>query len=424
MTMPERKQQLASIETERPPDLWAEIQGRSSDVAPVRPLRPVSGHRPLVFDEHPNTGRLVAGLVAAAVFLAAFYLLTRVDKPAPIPETPVIVGPWGVQGLLYVSNTGGASNIWVSRPSGPPERLTRNRSASTTLSDAVWAPDGSEIAFASFTGVGERAVPTGLMVMRPDGSDVRQLSPGPGGDPIWSPDGSRIAFLSGSPRTPTALAVVNADGSGYQTLARRTWTNTREGGLALAAWSPDGTALAFVAGSSIAAGSAKTILVTRFDGAEPTVVTHLSGSGPIHDISWSPDGSHLAFSCLCGWALPRLYIVEPSAESHPKFVAPGWAPAWSPDGSRLAFVGRGTGGLHLSVVSTHAPKQVRSLGAERMSAVYPTIAWSPDGASVAFTAHHGTGVRIVVARSDLTQGQALPTDGDAWLDDVPGGYSP
>jgi WD40 repeat protein len=52
--------------------------------------------------------------------------------------------------------------------------------------DPTWAPDSTQIAFAS---------PTGLYGVRLDGSHLRLLAPG-GTWPAWSPDGRRIAYRS------------------------------------------------------------------------------------------------------------------------------------------------------------------------------------------------------------------------------------
>jgi TolB protein len=58
---------------------------------------------------------------------------------------------------------------------------------------ADWSPDGSEILYTAGTAQGFQ-----IFVMRADGTDVRQLTHGPGRNdlPQWSSDGDRIAFIS------------------------------------------------------------------------------------------------------------------------------------------------------------------------------------------------------------------------------------
>src|SRR5215472_15499980 len=68
---------------------------------------------------------------------------------------------------------------------------------------ALWSPDGKWIAF-----FGRQADKHGLMIARPDGSDVTVLAspegtnsplPGAGTGVTWSPDGKQIAFISSTP---------------------------------------------------------------------------------------------------------------------------------------------------------------------------------------------------------------------------------
>jgi len=58
-----------------------------------------------------------------------------------------------------------------------------------------------------------------LFILNEDGSDKRQLTQDiPIGDAFhsFSPDGSRLVFTSGSEGNPTAIYVINLDGSGLK----------------------------------------------------------------------------------------------------------------------------------------------------------------------------------------------------------------
>src|SRR5438270_5453262 len=75
---------------------------------------------------------------------------------------------------------------------------------------AVWSPDGKWIAF--FGRLGDKH---GLMIAKPDGSDVTVLAspegtnsplPGIGNEVTWSPDGKQIAYISSIPDSRTAEA--------------------------------------------------------------------------------------------------------------------------------------------------------------------------------------------------------------------------
>jgi Tol biopolymer transport system component len=60
-------------------------------------------------------------------------------------------------------------------------------------------------------------------------------------------------------------------------------------------------------------------------------------------LSWSPDGSRLAFAVGSGSSGPphgSIYLVDADGSGLQNVTAPGEAswPVWSPDGSRLAFI--------------------------------------------------------------------------------------
>jgi Tol biopolymer transport system component len=89
------------------------------------------------------------------------------------------------------------------------------------------------------------------------------------------------------------------------------------------------------------------------------------------DSSWSPDGSHIAFS------REGTLIVADADGSGQLLLGPGVEPAWSPDGRRIAFV-------HDGAVWSAAPNGAGALQlAGGPSDHAPS--WSPDGRTVAFT---------------------------------------
>ena len=83
-----------------------------------------------------------------------------------------------------------------------------------------WSPDGSTIAFDSFTGAGAHDIFT----VKADGSDLTDLTnSAPGLDQYgaaWSADGADIAFVAEAHGSRhAALYVMNADGSGRHEVA-------------------------------------------------------------------------------------------------------------------------------------------------------------------------------------------------------------
>jgi uncharacterized protein YjdB len=131
----------------------------------------------------------------------------------------------GTERIAFVQDlhfTNGNNHIWVMRPDGSDRRQLT--SGSDLTDDAPsWSPDGDRLAFQRITGWAG----TGIMLMNRDGSHVRPLFIGAGiqYSPAWSPDGRLVAFTSthetwGSGVNEYQVYTVRADGSG---VARRTF---------------------------------------------------------------------------------------------------------------------------------------------------------------------------------------------------------
>jgi len=120
----------------------------------------------------------------------------------------------------------------------------------------AWSPDGGKIMYLRSEGRGRLGflVNPNIWVMNADGSDKRQLTDSPmSEDGWWSPDGSRIAYISysqgifdegkKSKEDKSEIWVMSADGSNKQLLLSVPY---RYGLIEELEWSPDGTKLAFV----------------------------------------------------------------------------------------------------------------------------------------------------------------------------------
>lgn len=81
--------------------------------------------------------------------------------------------------------------------------------------DARWSPSGDKIVMEA-PECGCNTGQTGILTVKPDGSDKKLLAPPPTGGsvqhPVWSPDGSTVAFVEFASWEPTRLVTVPAAG--------------------------------------------------------------------------------------------------------------------------------------------------------------------------------------------------------------------
>ena len=245
---------------------------------------------------------------------------------------------------------------------GTSRRLT---TGDTTANFPAWSPDGSRIAYLFGT--------WRLHSMRPDGSDVRDLTDGTEvrellmHPPQWSPDGQRLAFIAvtragvGREAEPS-LYTVRADGTEFQRLTAA---------VSPPSWSPDGRRLAV---ARPVGANAVELITMRADGTDVRPVIAIDGwewttgrqrtryderEGPlvfqaaeawIETMAWSPAGEQILYTCGAGFCVvttdgtpvgrsPR-HAYETTEVRKIRRYASGRHPAaaWSPDGSRIAVV--------------------------------------------------------------------------------------
>jgi Tol biopolymer transport system component len=124
--------------------------------------------------------------------------LTKADEGAShIPESSALDG----ERLLYNVGKDGTTSLWVfSLKDRKASRFDAVESPATTLTGAVFSPDGRWVAYASREGRASSAVyvqpfpPTGAKYQVSKDADL-------GHHPMWSPDGAELLFQSG-PGTP------------------------------------------------------------------------------------------------------------------------------------------------------------------------------------------------------------------------------
>ena len=230
----------------------------------------------------------------------------------------------------------------------------------------VWSPDGVKIAFTSYQDT------NGIYVINADGSAQVNLTANLefADSPTWSPDGRKIAFSAFGTSGPDVYTV-NSDGTELVNL-------TSNGDGLDPAWSPDGTRIAF---RSFSYGVQ--ISVVNPDGTGQIILTGQSKYDMLGDITWSVEGSKIAFWAYPpqgrypdiyvmnadGSALTRLVtvIVEQPDISRPDVKLPPFWQNW-----------------RLLLPWNWGSLFVRSLGYSRNYIPPSGFAWSPDSGKIAF----------------------------------------
>jgi Tol biopolymer transport system component len=173
-------------------------------------------------------------------------------------------------------------------PSAPTIASPRASAAPTILDDEPW------IAFQWIRADGD-----GLYLVRPDGADSHELLPDATYDafhPDWSPDGAQIAF-DAETGGGNEIWVVNADGTNAAVIVpRSTDCSISCGEVALPAWSPDGSKIAFVrfqlGGSGV---EAAVIEVQDVASGDRRVLFMAPSMTALNYPRWSSDGRSIVF---------------------------------------------------------------------------------------------------------------------------------
>ena len=147
--------------------------------------------------------------------------------------------------------------------------------------EASWSPDGRQIFMIGHPG--EEGEENWLAVMDADGTHRRVVFVGAYNEPSWSADGNHIVISSNG-----RLVVVPVDGAGPAEVL----DGIDRQGLAQVAWSPDGANILYTRPLDHIRGEELWVVPAR-GGAPRKVAEGLQWRDPAP--AWSPDGSAIAF---------------------------------------------------------------------------------------------------------------------------------
>ncbi len=302
-------------------------------------------------------GAAVDGAWARAVADASGWVNPRLAWH-PRVETDVVVGP-----MTYFDISPEGDRLVYATCAYREEAVTGTEQASAEIDRQFLLSLGYRPQYTGPFHPGYELAVVGL-----DGGAVERLTTNMRFDnyPAWSPDGTQIVYLAGSSVRLAGLVAMTAKGD----YLRMIFTGEHILGLHPPQWSPDGTRLAVVGSDDSKLRQA--VLTVNANGGDLRRLGRTI-SGP----SWSPDGRRLAFVGATddegdAWGLLTMAADGTDVREIP--LPPDWEPHYA--------------GGH----------DILSSMAEFGDGWIPTLAWSPAGDQLLYTC----GQRICVVGLDGT----------------------
>ena len=245
----------------------------------------------------------------------------------------------------------------------------------------------------------DRAGDPDVFTMGADGADVRNLGTRGWGDKraAWSPDGTQIAYDSWHfDQRDFDIWVMNADGSGKRQLTTSPLRDT------MPSWSPDGRWIAF--SRKRAHGLTEDVWLIRPDGTGEHLYKRRASGG-----AWSPDGRRFVYS-LGG----DLYVGGKRL-MHTRAYEAAAAGSWSHDGRRILFtrwpIGK-FGDVYVLDVKTGKARRLTSARGDDTDA-----SWSPDGSRILFDSTRDGNREVYVMNADGSRARNLTRNpAEDWAD--------
>ena len=275
---------------------------------------------------------------------------------------------WSPDGrhIAFISFRDAADLLMIPTGGGEARKLTINVSnpnENRYITRPSWRPDGKELIFGGFFGLGNR----GIWRVPVEGGVPQKLEFGfDMGIEICdvSPDGAYIAFdyigskegnpIEGARTFEKDIYVIPFKGGAPQriTLIEKSGQSFR-----FPRWSPDGKRLAFHSINWFAVNEgeeSEEIWVCEFPDGEPGSITEKMKGAGTH-LSWSPDGKTIIFSKLTK-NKEQIYSVPSDGGEIKMMNIEGFSPDFSPDGKKIAYGKSRQGKVEFWLVENFLPK--------------------------------------------------------------------
>lgn len=264
---------------------------------------------------------------------------------SPAFASTVVPTGFGEGVIAYTTLENGNWQIYIINADGTNVvRVTNNVKGGY---EPTWSPDGAQIVF-QYGGFWIANIMTGKIIQIPIEAAGSPLPNEYIVKPSWSPNGQWIAFLNESGMQGD-IYLIRPDGTN---LTRLTHTDdiSRDGNLV---WSPDSTQMAFSINGD---GKTEVFLLDTNSAIQGNPVFHRVTESQIpvrnYVTSWSPDGSHIAFSSNRDGNM-EIYSMDPDGGQVVRLTnnpASDTQPAWSPDGKQIAFTSDRSGAVEIYVM--------------------------------------------------------------------------
>jgi len=237
-----------------------------------------------------------------------------------------------------------------------------------------------DVLFSSDRYIGTNFAPS-VYIMHRGGTGIHALTDGVFAfGASWSPRRWKIIFIADSGYGPPSrgLYIMNSDGTNKKRL-----TSRDEDVFGTAAWSPDGSKIAYVEIDKSDTYGRGRVKIINPDGTDPKVLTDWFGG--LRRVTWSPNSRSIIFDGFEYMSFNKLRIINSDGTGQAElfeYFTGCYSPSWSPDGALVAFC---SNAYNYSQIFTYNinTKEIKLITKSNNFHDSPT--WSSDSKAILFS---------------------------------------